>query len=152
MDKELVEKYLNGQCTDAEAEKVLAWLKTEEGQQFLEDEIDRDIRVVETFENVLEYPEAPSNELYARIQSDIDQPLQHKKKRSGDVIYKWMGIAAAVILSLFVVLFFFEQEQQQIDIEPKSEYPKTVAASTNSDTTVTLADGSTVRLNADTDY
>jgi len=150
MDKELVEKYVSGQCTDAEAKKVLAWLETEEGQQFLEKEIDRDIRVAEAFEGVIEYPEVPSNELYARIKSDINQPSTPKRKRSVNAIHKWMGMAAAVILSLFVVLFFFELEQgqQQINQELKSKYPKTIAASTHSDTTVTLADGSSVRLNA----
>ncbi len=153
MDKELVEKYLSGQCTDAEAKKVLAWLKTDEGQQFLEEEIDQDIRVAEAFEDVIEYPEPPSNELYARIQSDINQPLEHKNKRSGNAINRWIGIAAAVILSLFVVLLFFEfeQKQQKIDQQSKTKYPKTVAASANADTTVTLADGSTVRLNADSE-
>lgn len=153
MDKELVEKYLNGQCTEAEAKKVLAWLETEEGQQYLEDEINRDIRVAEAFEDVIEYPEVPSNDLYARIKSDINQPSQSKTKRSANAIHKWMGMAAAVILSLFVVLFFFEFEQlqQQINQEFKSKYPKTVAASAHSDTTITLTDGSSVRLNADSE-
>ncbi|MDZ7657776.1 FecR family protein [Fodinibius sp.] len=151
MDKELFEKYLSSQCTDAEAKKVLVWLKTDEGQQFLETEIDRDIRVAKTFEDVLEYPEVPSNELYAHIKSDINHPSKYKKKSTGNVIHRWMGIAAAIILSLFVVLFFLEQEQQQINQKTTSKYPKTVVASSSSDTTVTLADGSSVRLNADSE-
>lgn len=153
MNKELLERYLNGHCTRAEAQKVLTWLKTEEGQRFLEEEIDRDIRVAEAFEDIIEYPEVSSEELYARIKSDINQSPQSQRKHSVNPIHRWMGMAAAVILSLFVVLFFFEfqQERYQKNQEVKSKYPKTITASAYSDTAVTLSDGSSVRLNANSE-
>lgn len=151
MDKDLVKKYFSDQCTPDQAKKVQAWLATPEGQTYLEEEIDHDIRVTKDFDDVIEYPGMSSEEVFERIQSTIHRKSKSSvktRRRSDSYLRTWIGVAAAIALSLFVAIFYFSQEQKQ-DINTQKEesvYPKTVTANADTDTTVTLADGSEVQL------
>lgn len=149
MDKLLVKKYFNDQCSPEEAERVEKWLRTPEGLHFLEEEIDRDIRVAEEFRDTLDYPNTPSEKLFTDIQDTIDE----KEKEPRNIISleprTWIGIAAAVVLSIFVVLFV-AQQNDQIEQE-QSEYPKTVTTHAEADTTIKLPDSSMVRLDSDSE-
>lgn len=153
MDKQLVGKYLSGHCSEKEASRVESWLATPEGQKFLKKEIERDIRVIKEFDGSLQYPKMQSEaeSLFHRIDKNKkDSTSKEFRSRSNIYYRRWIGIAAATILSLLVVLFLVSKEQQEIvKQQAKSIYPKTITADANKDTSFSLTDGSRVRLEAD---
>lgn len=151
MDKLLAKKYFNDQCSPEEAQRVEAWLRTPEGQRFMENEIDRDIRAAETFGDVLSYPDTPSEKIFEDIRADISEPKT--VSGSGKSYYLgarvWVGMAAAILLSLFVVLFV-AQQNEHIEQE-QSKYPEIVKTEADADSTIKLTDGSVVHLNSDSE-
>ncbi|MGM0545531.1 MAG: FecR domain-containing protein [Bacteroidota bacterium] len=149
MDKQLVTKYFDDRCSPEEAARVEEWLRTSEGQRFLEAEMERDFQVAEEFGDALIYPAIPSDNVF----SDIKDTIEDKEQSSRNVISlqprTWFGIAAAILLSIFVILFV---AQQNAHLEKEQEaYPQKVTTEAENDTTLTLKDGSIVHLNSDSE-
>lgn len=144
MDKDLIEKYFRKQCSAQEAQRVEEWLRTIEGERFLAEEIDRDFRVIDEFDEELGYAESPSDQIFSEITNTINKNRSHTDRSVSFSARAWVGIAAAMILSLFVVLFVFQQyEHVEKEQQP---YPKVITTTADSDTTVTFSDGSVVNL------
>lgn len=91
MKKELLDKYFNDQCTPEEEEKVWEWFQTAEGEAYLKQEIDRDIRVEDEFGDVIEHPELNSERLFNKIQ-------QSKSTSWFQNIGGWKKAAAAILI------------------------------------------------------
>lgn len=90
MNKELLEKYFNDQCSPEEVEKVWEWFQTPEGEAYLKQEMDRDIRVEEEFRDIIECPDINSDRLFSQIQENKSGGIQN--------ISGWKKAAAAVLL------------------------------------------------------
>ncbi len=114
MDQSLVEKYFDGECNRSEARKVLKWLETPAGQEYLEDNIEQDIRVLEEYGEYFEDPELDSEQLFNRIQKNKVSNTDSNKIKSLRSGTEW-GKAAAIILlvgilSLLAVFFIQESD------------------------------------------
>lgn len=97
MNKELLEKYYNDQCSPEEMERVWQWFQTPEGEAYLKQEIDRDIRIEEEFHNFIEYPDVKSDQIFYQIQVSKTSWSQN--------LAGWKKAAAAILLIGFLSLF-----------------------------------------------
>lgn len=149
MNKELFEKYLNDQCTPEEVERVYEWLQTPEGEAYLKENIDRDFRVDEEFQDYIEHPDIPSEEIFARIQRDKNKHFKTISRKDSYRVWRWIGVAAASIMLLTTAMFYFQQEQKQNRSEPqKSPYPVTMVTAEDQDSTISFSDGTRITLNS----
>lgn len=141
MDQALVIKYFNGQCTRSEAEQVLEWFQSPEGQQFLDDEIDQDLRFFDEFGEGLEDPELDSQQLFSQIRDDqsatpVDKAIDDRTSRT-----RWKSAAAVLliigILSLFVGFYAGDWDA-----------PKIVQTDAGEQETILLPDSSKIVLHS----
>lgn len=109
MDEALVEKYFRDECTHAEVMKVLEWFRTPEGQAYLNDKIEQDIRVLKEYGAYFDYPELNSEDLFGRIQKSKNTTFEHTKGRRRCSGAGWKKVASIVLLigivGLITVLF-----------------------------------------------
>ena len=141
MNKELVDKYLQGQCNSAETRYIRRYFKenpleletyftTEEWKNYLDED-----------KNKLHH--TLSDEMYRAIHSSI-----YEKKNNIYTIVKWAGAAAAIVLLFFgVKLFYTENTLPQKDMIAKA----TEEIKINKNTTpniqqISLPDGTLVFL------
>ncbi|QGY47171.1 DUF4974 domain-containing protein [Maribellus comscasis] len=151
MEKEVLIKFLNNSCTEAELNEVLSWAKTkaltEEGQKlgyedwknyFEEDNLEEDKKFISLFE---------------KIQEKINR---HNAIGKPGVFFllplysKWfMRVAAILFLPVLALLFYTISENKTISSQYKLAAVDSleVIAPIGSRTIVTLSDGSVVHLN-----
>lgn len=98
MDQDLIEKYLNDECTPSEAERVIDWFATPEGQQYLEQQIDRDARVLGEFGEFFEMPEPSSDELFDDIQADKETGFGFREVGNRSSGSQWKMVASILLL------------------------------------------------------
>lgn len=123
--KELVQKYLENRCTPEEAEKVLQWLQTEEGEQFFEKKFGENALAL--FENLdsIHYPELDSRQLFDEIRQkrkpEQTLPVSDKKlsgshtRRKNHFSRKLFSAAAVLLIAAVAVLYLFETDFLQGD-------------------------------------
>ncbi len=94
MQSELVEKYFNNQCSVEEAELVLKWFDTDEGQQYLKQRLDDDLAHRELSESEAAFD---SEALLARLQQKINRRTAFSNAHS--VYWTWARwVAAAMVV------------------------------------------------------
>ncbi|MEM8965244.1 MAG: FecR domain-containing protein [Bacteroidota bacterium] len=127
---ELLEKYYQGLCTEEEQKQVETWLTSEE-------------------------PKSPHEEKYLitswqkiRYKTKLEQSPASARKRS--LYGRLLGVAASVILLLSVSIFFYRDIVEETNDPTEVSY-RTVATERGQKRTVNLPDGSTVRLNYETE-
>jgi len=78
MDKSIVEKYFNNECTEPEARKVLQWFDTPEGEKYLRENMDDNIRLLkdDKIKPMIAYEE--KNEMWDNIRSRIWYPKKNR--------------------------------------------------------------------------
>ena len=103
MNNRLVEKFLESQCTAEEARKVLEWFQTPEGQQYLDEEIDSDIRAYYEFGEYFESPDVRSEQLFSRIQQSVSRNRVQNSAR--DYKTGWKKAAAVILLATVLSVF-----------------------------------------------
>lgn len=130
MDQALIDKYLNDECSHAEAKQVLDWLATPEGQQYLEEEIDRDLKALDQFGAYIKTPEPNSEALFDEIQADksTNAKLRELNKRSSDS--QWKKVASIIllvgVLALVGSYYFKSAETEQKIVTTESNEEKTL--------------------------
>lgn len=129
MDQKLIDKYFRGECSHSEAEKVVEWFSTSEGQQFLDEEIDRDARALSEFGEHFEIPQTDSEALFARIQQSKSQQLGFKEVDNKSSRPQWKVAASIVlilgILSLSLGLYFEKWESEKRIVKTTETEEKT---------------------------
>lgn len=146
MDRKQVENYLRNQCSPEEADRIIDWFQTEEGERYLNELLEKDIQNFEEFKDYFVYPEIRSEKTFENIldaSQKKPEPIQigSRSKRK----YIWMAAAASVIL-LVSVLFTFQFLTVE---ESATDSPRTVTVMKGEKKTIRLQDGSRVRLNSD---
>ena len=137
--RKLFEKFINNQCTTAELEEVLAYIRASqvppEFEALMQENLEQKIAA-----NKKVTPEL-SDKLYQSIQSSISHKEQISKTRGLPSTQKWGAIAATVsVLLLSGLLYFYF---------PKFYHPTQVYATTYGEKEqILLPDGSSVVLNA----
>ena len=149
-DKHLLDKFFNDSCTPEQAEQVLDWLDTTEGQEYLEERLQGEI---EEYENDRE----KKSKTNASNKNQIDPAFLFNKimlrlgwgslKRKRTFFMKpIIQLAASILVIATATLFYLNIENSESDVV----ISETVIYMTNSDQQklITLRDGSTVRLNS----
>jgi len=151
MNKYLLEKFLNDECTAEESAKVLKWFDTEEGEKFLQGELDSDV------ENLMSglgqfgsgYPEPDSDKILKSIQGSI-RKQEFRKKRKHQVIYPIVKVAAAMLVVL-TASFFYQNVYLHESEEITEQIPIHYTTSDDEQRKITLGDGSTIQLNSNSE-
>ncbi len=152
---DLFEKYLNNLCTKEEAQIVLEWIETPEGESYLRNRLEKDIQ------NAIGKPalHKVSDDFpdYQKMLSNINAQTQSAGNDLKDVFYSqykqvdywlaYMKVAAFVAVVLTASLFYFFLYNP---IEPISEEVTEIVYTTDHNThkNITLSDGSVIQINA----
>jgi len=147
IDKELLERFFNDDCTVEETEQVLKWFDTPEGEKFLEESLNSDAGQFadETRDLGSDYPEPDSDQLLNAIHLIIrKQECRNKRKRH--IIYPVFK-AAAVVLVILTASYFYQFAYQSPETEIVEAVPIHYTTSDDEQRDITLGDGSTIRLN-----
>ncbi|MEM9673493.1 MAG: FecR domain-containing protein [Bacteroidota bacterium] len=129
---ELLEKYYNNTCSEEERKAVEAWLNASEGQSPREEEL-----LASSWQN---------------IQSNIqqrDQPAAITRRLSPRF---WLGMAASVVLVLGIGFYTYDTflHNSSESAISQSQYHN-FTTQRGEKRTLTLADGSTIRMNYETE-
>jgi ferric-dicitrate binding protein FerR (iron transport regulator) len=153
MEKELLIKYLNNNCTEAELNKVVGWINSdtlnEEGKTWI-------------FEDWNAHQETGNwgededfTAIFDKIQEKIDNNNQNKKTKEGkaltlSVVVNWITKAAAILLLPVLTFLFYTLSEKKYESDRYSSLATDsieVMAPMGSRTIVQLSDGSEVHLN-----
>lgn len=145
MDKQLLQKYFRNQCSLEEIEQVLDWFQTKEGQAYFEETLDQDMERYAGEDNLLLYPDVPSDRMLLNIRRR--KQAGYRKKTPST----WK-IKAAVAIIICAVLAGVNFILQQSDLkngenEPEITY-RTISTQNDQHRLLTLSDGTRIRLNA----
>lgn len=104
--EKLLHKYISGQSSPEETERVLAWLGTREGLRCLKRKMD--VGPEEVFGSEQQPDPALSREIYARIRNDIDASRRPSFRLGGAVrsLSKWKAAAALAGLAVLAGAVF----------------------------------------------
>lgn len=138
-NKQLVEKYLNGTASVEEANRVLNWFQTEQGQQYLEKRFEADAGEFGFTDEITE----PSRFSIISENLSLIKPSQSKK------LYKRGSVwAVAASIAFLISLISVLQVYTNTFVEQKSEViTKVYKTATNEHQIITLSDGTRIRLN-----
>ncbi len=152
MKKELLIKFLNNRCTEAEVNEVFHWIKTKASNE-------KDKKwSIEVWNSQIEANEMYNENFYAifdKIQERINNKNQKGSIKTGDslklsVLTNWITKAAAILLIPVLTFLFYTLSEKRIEFD---KYAKRavdsleVVAPFGSKTVVQLSDGSEVQLN-----
>lgn len=136
---QLVEKYLNGTASAEEAEKVLNWFQTEQGQHYLEKRFEADAGEF----GFVEYQNENSQFNKKSEISLLVKPSPSKKLyRRGSV---W-AVAASIVF-LISIISVLQVYTNTFVAEKNEVITKVYKTSTNEHQIITLSDGTRIRLN-----
>jgi len=139
MDRKLLDKYFRDQCSEEELEQVLNWFQTEEGQAFLEKDIERQSQRFMENSDMFLYPEIQSEKIFSRIQLHKNRGLKRGY---------WVYIRVASILMLVGILsgLLYWGGITSRHPSPKSTVATYVTKS-DQQKVFSLSDGTKIRLN-----
>lgn len=145
IDKKLIGRFFTGTATGREAEKVLDWFETDEGQLYLRERINFDTRKIKKV-----FPESSAaNRTFDNILESIENQKKTVTPALPDVSRKksiWLAAAsmAVLVISLSVFLVFKDSISESVNqIDQYTVY----STSTGEQRLLTLSDGSQIRLN-----
>jgi ferric-dicitrate binding protein FerR (iron transport regulator) len=140
MDRKLLNKYFQDQCTEEELEEVLEWLQTDEGQQYLEQDIHQMDEAMMEEGELSFYPEVATERIFNRIQISKNQ---RQKKDS------WLSVRVASILLLATALssLLYWGGITAMDDENSEPAYTTYITEPNQQKVITLSDNTRIRLN-----
>lgn len=151
----MVQKFLENRCSPEEAEKVLQWLQTEEGEIFLEEQMNKDQKFFFKSTKFNLYPELDSRELLNDIkkkrkdvkstpESENAKTRMHTRERPNRLKYGFFLVAA--VFMIVAVLVFNPLADHETSSESETAY-QIVETDRGEQKTIQLRDGSTVVLN-----
>ncbi|MCC5905600.1 MAG: FecR domain-containing protein [Balneolaceae bacterium] len=151
-NRKLADKFFNNQCSSKEAEKVLEWLDSSEGQDYLSEKMDDDL---DSFDENSDADENDAEHLpninkldpgrhFSGILSTIEQ-LERSVQRKRDMFAPLLKIAAALLVVAAASVFVYTSGIFEYQEEQVSETVLTTTADQQRE--VTLVDGTIIHLN-----
>lgn len=148
MRRKLAEKYFNNSCTEEEAEQLLDWFSTAEGQKYLEKRIREDLSLLEDERIQAFVSENKSELIWTEIKKDIGSSQKYRygnRQKSG---FHWRSVAAVFIVLTSSMFYFWSDSFVSEDPPPEPIYYQ---AGEEEQRTITLGDGSEIRLNSNSE-
>lgn len=132
ISQELLERYLNNQCTREEKEQVEKWLKEEKS-------------------NPSDLSEEQMTKMEANIWENIKPTVSPNEGTPITPLYKRAIRYAAIVLVFFTITFSVYYSYDPSESTQVAEVYQTVQTKRGEKRTVTLSDGSTIRMNYETE-
>jgi ferric-dicitrate binding protein FerR (iron transport regulator) len=148
MDQHLVEKFFNGTCTVEEAEQVVGWFATTEGQAYLEKKLDEDAELLQNKRLKPLLPRLDSAQMWKSIESGMgsvkkDNTLHYPRPKVASYWY-----AAAVVFIVAAISIFFVWKHYPADQIAQSKQPTHFSTNAYQRQTISLSDGTEIRMNS----
>ncbi|MEX2573777.1 MAG: FecR domain-containing protein [Balneolaceae bacterium] len=146
INKNLVEKYLDGTASEEEAGIVLDWFQTTEGQKYAEKRFDRDVECVEELGKAVPVSPDAAHTL-KRIETLIGEPKLSFSRINR--LHRHPSVLAVAACIVFLVAVVPLMENYFGAETALTEEPVPVVVHSTGDgeqKTMTLTDGSTIRL------
>ncbi|TVR19576.1 MAG: DUF4974 domain-containing protein [Balneolaceae bacterium] len=146
-NKKLAEKFFNDKCSPEEAEIVLEWLKTIEGQDYLQKEIEKELEtdVTNQTKESVDITDVDSKILYKSIINKVRRLSFPSMKRTL-FLRPLIQIAAAVSVFALTALFLIISPSEDETLSVNE--PVIFTTGEDEQKNITLADGTKIRLNS----
>lgn len=142
MKSELLNKYFNDQCTDDELEEVLEWFQTEEGLEYLKQDIDSQEQLLSNEDDLFLFKEFNSEKLFSRIQLSKKTKIFKKRHRA------YLRVASILLLvGLFSISLYFINNNSSTTAKAKEVALISYTTQEGQRKVFTLSDGTKIRLN-----
>ncbi|WP_372634956.1 FecR family protein [Fodinibius sp.] len=148
MKRDLAEKFLNNNCKGEEAEQVLKWLSTPEGQGYLEQKIEDDISLLQDERIRALVPEAKSDQIWREVKNSLGYGNRHQQAERKKQGLHWRSVASVVIVLISAMFYVWSQSSSTPEPDPE---PIHYVAGENEQRVITLGDGSEIRLNSNSE-
>jgi transmembrane sensor len=134
MNVELVEKYLNDDCTAEEAAQVLAWLATPKGQAYLKICLEQDLKM-----ELTPQVELDSASVFSKIKEQLESLPPKETMMSRTLWYRWAAAVVGILMVVGAGYWYFLPQ----DLIVKTDFGMTK--------TIVLPDKSVVTLNGNSE-
>lgn len=151
-NKHLLDKFFNDSCSPEQAEEVLDWLDTPEGQEYLDERLQNELEGWDEDGKEIKQKE---NSFQVSKKDPVDSTLLFQKimlrlgwnsLRPFYTFFKpLIQVAAVLTVITTATLFYFYTENHKTDTD--RTYPVIYSTNSGQQKRVTLRDGSVVRLN-----
>lgn len=144
MDKQLLYRYFSNQCSLEEIEQVLNWFQTKEGEEYIESHLDSGMQRYAEEENMLFYPDVPTEKMLKTINQRKKAPLRVKRQKP------WIIKSAVAVLMCGILVginYFMPNVGAENKNEEVVEY-RTISTQNDQNRLVTLSEGTRIRLNS----
>lgn len=150
MSRILADKYFNDRVTPAEAQKVLEWFETNEGEKYLKKRFDKDWNLMESNDLRKMVPDLDSDKLYQSIHYAIKRKKNVFSLRRTDWVGYTVKVAAAVLVILTASIFTITHQQYVAEqvVEPE---PVVFQTEDKQHREITLGDGTVIRMNSNSE-
>lgn len=141
MDRKLLNKYFRDECTEEEVDKVLDWFQTDEGQTFLEQDIEQPNDQLAVEGDLPLYPKVETEKIFNRIQ--LSKKKNYNKNRR-------LGMRVASILLLVTLLsslLYWSGITTTVGDEDSEPVYTIYVTESDQQKVLTLSDGTRIRLN-----
>jgi transmembrane sensor len=145
LEKELADKFFGNRCTPEEAEKVLDWLETPDGQNYLDEKIEKEFNKIDKDEKTLNSQQINSEKIFSKVINRINR-LEFAKNKISFFAKPYLQVAAGIILLLGVSLIYFLNQESVISSEDFGDIHFTTAADEKRE--VRLGDGTKIWINS----
>lgn len=151
MDKSTVDKYFTNQTTRKESREVLDWFETIEGEKYLEKRMNIDAGLMDRRELKEFTPNLKSVILYSSIHNKIKKCSARYPIRRTDLVGYSMKFTAAVLVVVLASVFSNTHENYTALKELSDQAPAIFKTLDNENRNLTLADGTRIRMNNNTE-
>lgn len=153
-NKQLIEKFFGGTCTPEEAEQVLDWLETSEGQEYLDERLENEVGEWDEEEN--KQPEYSPKKEKTRFGDALDSEMLFQRiidslgwckvPRLQTFLKPLIQVAAGLCV-IAAASLFFSYSAEKVSKSPQITEIR-FSTDENQQKQITLRDGSVVRLNS----
>jgi ferric-dicitrate binding protein FerR (iron transport regulator) len=149
LDQHIIEKFLNNTCTIEEAEQVVGWFATTEGQAYLAKKLDEDAELLQNERIKPLLPRLDLAQMWKSIESGMgsekkDKTLFYPRRKVASYWY-----AAAIILVVCTLSVLFVRKYDPANQIAQNKQPTHFKTGAHQQGSVTLPDGTKIRLNRD---
>lgn len=151
--RKLAERYFRGECTTEETGQILAWFDTTEGQGYLNKRLDGDLSQIAEVPDPATYDKVPTSRIKSRLdrarKRDADRRTVNTKMEKKHSRYSAIFATAASLLLLIAASFLLYHYSSQSSDKAQSKQQTIVySAGAEEQKKLSLSDGSSVRLNS----
>lgn len=144
LNRQLLKKFFRNQCNPEELEQVYDWFQTKEGAEYLDKKLERDMHHYAEEENLLLFPDVPTDQMLQKIRKKRSQCSNQQDK------YKWI-VRTAVALLIFSVLgssYLILQFTNPVDEQITKQEFRTISTQEDQHRLITLSEGTQIRMNS----